>query len=308
MRWATFRSGEGVRVGLVLGERIHALEPGVQPLDLLGDDGELLAKAGQQAATNPRDVFDLSAVRLLPPLPRPTSVRDFYSFEQHVKTARERRGHPMSPVWYEEPVFYFGSPTAVVGANDPIPMPPGSSELDFELELCAIVGKGGRDLTSAEAEKCIAGYAIFNDWSARDHQRREWALTVGPAKGKDSASTFGPFLVTPDEIESYRSGYGYNLAMTARVNGVEYSRASWADIYWSFGEMLAVASRGADLVPGDVIASGTCGTGCILELALVHGADRYPYLTIGDEVELSVERIGTIKNRIVPGAKPIPVR
>ncbi len=152
-------------------------------------------------------------------------------------------------------------------------MPPGSAELDYELEVAAVVGMGGADLDPEVAERSIAGYCVMNDWSARDIQRREMKLSMGPVKGKDFATSLGPVFVTPDELEDTRRDKSFDLAMTATVNGVEYSRASLADIYWSFGEMLAYASRGTRIETGDVIGSGTCGTGCILELSLVHGVD-----------------------------------
>ena len=167
---------------------------------------------------------------------------------------------------------------------------------------------GGSDLDPGSAERHIAGFAVMNDWSARDLQRREMKLSLGPAKGKDFATSLGPFLVTPDELEPYRKGRAFDLAMTASVNGVEYSRASLADIYWSFGEMLAYASRGTTLVPGDVIGSGTCGTGCILELSLVHGEEAYPWLKPGDEVVLEVERLGRLPNRVTEGRPLEPLR
>jgi 2-keto-4-pentenoate hydratase/2-oxohepta-3-ene-1,7-dioic acid hydratase in catechol pathway len=229
-------------------------------------------------------------------------VRDFYAFEQHVKTARRRRGLDMEPDWYELPVFYFSNPYAVVGPDDDVAVAPGSSEMDYELEVAAVVGRAGADLDPADAEAHIAGYCVMNDWSARDVQRREMKLSMGPVKGKDFATSLGPMLVTPDELETSRRGRAFDLTMMARVNGTEYSRASLADIYWSFGEMIAYASRGTRVEPGDVIGSGTCGTGCILELSLVHGAEAYPWLRLGDVVELEVERLGVLRNRIVPGA------
>src|SRR5919198_752694 len=173
-------------------------------------------------------------------------------------------------------------------------VPPGSSELDFELEVAAVVGRGGSDLDPEEAEGHIAGFCVMNDWSARDIQRREMKLSMGPVKGKDFATSLGPALTTPDELEPYRKDKAYDLTMTASVNGREYSRASLADIHWSFGEMLAYASRGTRLVPGDVIGSGTCGTGCILELSLVHGEDAYPWLQVGDQIVLEVEHLGRL--------------
>ncbi len=310
MRWTTFRllNSDVDRVGLVVGDQIHALEAGLALLDLLGDDGERLRRVGEQVMRNPVEVFPLRDVRLRPPIPRPPTVRDFYAFEQHVRAARQRRGLDMDPDWYRLPVFYFSNPYATIGPDDDVPVPPGCQELDFELEVAAIVGRGGSDLDPAQAERCIAGFTILNDWSARDLQRREMRLSLGPVKGKDFATSLGPFLVTTDELEPYRKDRAYDLTMTARVNGVEYSRASLADIYWSFGEMLAYASRGTRIEPGDVVGSGTCGTGCILELSLVHGAEAYPWLKPGDEVQLSVDRLGTLKNRVVEGSALRPVR
>jgi 2-keto-4-pentenoate hydratase/2-oxohepta-3-ene-1,7-dioic acid hydratase in catechol pathway len=308
MRWATFRIADAERVGLVLNERIHALRPGDRLIDLLGDDGERLASAGDLATNDPFEVYDLDAATLLAPVPNPPSVRDFYAFEQHAKTARKGRGLEMDPDWYELPVFYFTNPAAVVGSGAEVAIPPGSSELDYELEVAAVVGMGGSDLDPEAAERHIAGFCVMNDWSARDLQRREMKLSLGPAKGKDFATTLGPFLVTPDELEPCRAGRSFSLAMRAEVNAREYSRGSLADVYWSFGEMLAYASRGTRLVPGDVIGSGTCGTGCILELSLVHGPEEYPWLQPGDEVVAEVEHLGRLVNRVVEGRPLRPLR
>jgi 2-keto-4-pentenoate hydratase/2-oxohepta-3-ene-1,7-dioic acid hydratase in catechol pathway len=309
MRWATFLDVDGAeRVGVVSGDEVLALEPRVGLLDLLGDDGERMASAGSAALASPAEVFPLASVRLLAPVPRPPSVRDFYAFEQHVRTARQRRGLEMDPDWYELPVFYFSNPAAIVGPGEEVAVPPGTSELDFELEVAAIVGRGGSDLDPEEAESHIAGFCVMNDWSARDIQRREMKLSMGPVKGKDFTTTLGPYMVTRDELEPYRKDRAYDLVMTASVNGKEYSRASLAEIYWSFGEMLAYASRGTRLVPGDVIGSGTCGTGCILELSLVHGSEVYPWLQPGDEVALAVEQLGRIQNKVVEGRPLKPLR
>jgi 2-keto-4-pentenoate hydratase/2-oxohepta-3-ene-1,7-dioic acid hydratase in catechol pathway len=307
MRWASFLDANArERVGLVVDDRIHALEPGLRLIDLLGDDG--LEAAGERAADDPAEILSLEDTRLLAPVSRPPSVRDFYAFEQHVKTARQRRGLEMDPDWYELPVFYFSNPAAVLGPYADVAVPPGSEQLDFELEVGAVVELGGSDLTPDEAERHIAGFCVMNDWSARDIQRREMKLSMGPVKGKDFATSLGPFLVTPDELEPFRKGRAYDLAMTASVNGREYSRASLADIYWSFGEMLAYASRGTTLLPGDVIGSGTCGTGCILELSLVHGEEEYPWLHPGDEVTLEVEHLGRLTSRVVEGSALKPLR
>jgi 2-keto-4-pentenoate hydratase/2-oxohepta-3-ene-1,7-dioic acid hydratase in catechol pathway len=303
MRWSTFcpRESKSDRIGLVVGEAIHALEPGIALIDLLGDDGERLAAAGERALGSPAEVFALSDVRLRPPIPRPPTFRDFYAFEHHVRTARQRRGLDMDSEWYRIPVFYFSNPHVMIGPEDEVSAPPDGHEFDFELEVAAIVGRGGSNLDPTEAERCIAGFTVLNDWSVRDVQRREMRLGLGPAKGKDFATSLGPFLVTPDELEPYRKDRAYDLLMTAKVNGKECSRASLAEIYWSFGDMLAHASRGTRIEPGDVVGSGTCGTGCIMELSLVHGEPAYPWLKPGDEVELSVEHLGTLRNWVAEG-------
>lgn len=304
MRWVTYRHADSRedRTGLVVGENVHGLEHGASLIGMLGDDGTRLAQAAERAHREPFEVVALDSVQLCAPIPQPPAVRDFYAFEQHVRTARERRGLGMDPDWYELPVFYFSNPHGVVGPDADVPIAPGSQEMDYELEVAAIVGRGGADLDPRDAEDHIAGFCVMNDWSARDVQRREMKLSLGPAKGKDFATSLGPMMVTPDELASARRDRSYDLTMTASVNGTEYSRASLGDIYWSFGEMLAYASRGTRITPGDVIGSGTCGTGCILELSLVHGGDRYPWLQPGDVVELTVERLGTLRNRVVSGA------
>ncbi|MFN2589159.1 MAG: fumarylacetoacetate hydrolase family protein [Actinomycetota bacterium] len=308
MRWATFLDAGGERVGLVDGDAVLPLEPGVRLLDLLGDDGERLSSAAAVARSGVFDSVAVADIHLLAPIPRPPSVRDFYAFEQHVKTARQRRGLEMDPDWYELPVFYFTNPAAITGPNDDVAVPPGSSALDYELEVAAIVGRRGSDLDPDEAEHHIAGFCVMNDWSARDLQVREMKQSLGPAKGKDFATAIGPYIVTPDELEQYRKARAYDLTMTASVNGREYSRASLAEIYWSFGEMLAYASRGTSIEPGDVIGSGTCGTGCILELSMVHGQDLYPWLQTGDEVVLEVEHLGRLASRVVEGSPLKPLR
>lgn len=310
MRWATYRhpGEQDDRVGIVVGTQIYGLEPGRGLLDLLREDFDRLRAAGERAMADPAEVVPLAAVRLRPPVPYPPTVRDFYAFEQHVRTSRQTRGLDMDPEWYEFPVFYFSNPYAILGPDDEVPVPPGCQELDFELEVAAIIGRSGADLDPEQAEAYIAGFTIMNDWSARDLQRREMRLGLGPVKGKDFATSLGPFLVTRDELDPYRKDRAYDLTMTAKVNGKEYSRASLAEIYWSFGEMLAHASRATRIEPGDVIGSGTCGTGCILELSLVHGKEAYPWLKPGDEVELSVEHLGTLKNRVVAGRPLRPLR
>jgi 2-keto-4-pentenoate hydratase/2-oxohepta-3-ene-1,7-dioic acid hydratase in catechol pathway len=302
MRFVTFEQAVGgERAGVLADDSVLPLPAGVGLVDLLGDDGSALREAGERALSGANgDPLRLGDLRLLAPLPRPPTIRDFYAFEQHVATARRNRGLEMDPDWYELPVFYFTNPYAVVGPEAEVRAAPGSERLDFELEVAAVVGRGGANLTPGEAAGRIAGFTIMNDWSARDVQMREMRLSMGPVKGKDFATSLGPYLVTPDELEDARKANAYDLEMSATVNGEEYSRASLADIFWSFEEMLAYASRGTRVAPGDVIGSGTCGTGCILELSLTHGSEAYPWLEPGDVVELSVARLGTLRNVVAP--------
>jgi fumarylacetoacetate (FAA) hydrolase len=231
------------------------------------------------------------------PIPEVASIRDFYAFEQHVKTCRQQRGLGMPPEWYRVPVFYFSNPAGVIGPDDPVFAPRGSQALDYELELACVIGQECRDLPDDDrALSSVAGFTIMNDWSARDLQRLEMAVGLGPSKGKDFATSLGPELVTFDELQDlYRDGR-LSLEMSASVNGRALSRGNAGSMYWTWPQLLAHASRDARLQPGDVIGSGTIGTGCILELTpeAVGG-----WLQPGDVVELTVERLGTLRNRVV---------
>jgi 2-keto-4-pentenoate hydratase/2-oxohepta-3-ene-1,7-dioic acid hydratase in catechol pathway len=321
MRWATYRPAnqakDDVRVGVVEGDALFGLESGVRLIDLLGDDGERLSRAGERARRDPADVSPLAQAILLPPIPQPPTVRDSSSFEDHHLSAvafHKRSGINRvaadgSDSWYELPTFYFGNANGLIGHDAEIIAPHYSRELDFELEVCAVVGREGRNLDPVEAEKHIAGYTIFNDWSARDLQRDETARSpVGPAKGKDFGISLGPFLVTPDELEDRRKDHGFDLKMTSWVNGQPYSSGNWASVHWSFGELLSFASRNVRLAPGDVMAAGTVGTGCILELSGLHGSERYPWLKAGDEVVLEIERLGRLRNRVAIDTPIAPIR
>lgn len=276
-----------------------------EALDDWGRCAPLLRTLAQAAGGLKRDVardgdrpavLPLDGVQLLPPVPRPPSFRDFYAFEQHVRTARAHRGLDMVAEWYEFPVFYFSNPAAMLGHGAPLAPPPDTAELDFELEIGAVIGRACRDLDAADAESAIAGYCVLNDWSARDLQRAEMKVGLGPAKGKDFATGLGPWLTTPDEIADRRAGKGYDLAMVARRNGAEISRGNWRDLHWSFGEMLARASRGVTLHPGDVIGSGTVGTGCILELRPERAGG---WLRPGDVLELEIEGLGVLAATVI---------
>jgi 2-keto-4-pentenoate hydratase/2-oxohepta-3-ene-1,7-dioic acid hydratase in catechol pathway len=308
MRWATIETAGGPAVALAVGESLHVARGVARLLDLLGDDGSRLAAAGDAARDDPAAVVPLAGAALLAPIPVPPSIRDFMAFEEHVVNARRAAGAEMDPDWYELPVFYFTNPAAVHGPGVDVAVPPGCHAFDYELEVAAVVGREGADLAPDEAESYIAGYTILCDWSARDLQMREMQQRLGPAKGKDSATSLGPWFVTPDELADRRSGSGFDLAMTATVNGRTYTEGNWKAVYWSFGQLISYASRGTRVVPGDVFGSGTVGRGCVLELSTVYSAGEYPWLAPGDEVSLSIERLGTLTNRIAAGREPIPLR
>lgn len=240
-------------------------------------------------------------ITLLSPVPFPRTIRDFYAFEQHVKTARALRGLDMIPEWYDHPVFYYSNPGCVYGTDEDVPFPRGSNEVDFELEIACVIGKPGRDIPADEANSYIAGYLILNDWSARDTWRNfESKLSMGPAKSKDFANSLGPYLVTPDELEDRREGSGaetrYNLSMSAKVNGKELSRGNANTLTHTFAAMIEWASTDVWLRPGDVLGSGTVGTGCILEL---RPENTGGWLKPGDTVEMEIEKLGVLRNRLV---------
>ncbi|MGW1780008.1 fumarylacetoacetate hydrolase family protein [Streptomyces sp. NPDC002143] len=297
MRIASYLHEGRRRCGVVEDTVVRALPDGVPPLEAVG--------AHPVGAAVP-----LSEVRLLPPLQPPT-VRDFVTFEEHVEGVRRSvdgaSGVPEQ--WYAAPTFYFTNPYAVYGPFDDIPLPPGSQVLDFELEVAAVIGKEGRDLTPEQARDHILGYTVLNDWSARDLQSAEMRVGLGPCKGKDTATTLGPYLVTADELEKYRDADGFlRLALTAEVNGEVVGEDLLSHMSWTFEEMVAYASRGTAVRPGDVLGSGTCGNGgCLAELWGVRGEQSPPPLRPGDTVTLTVEGIGTVSNTVVAGVDPVPL-
>jgi 2-keto-4-pentenoate hydratase/2-oxohepta-3-ene-1,7-dioic acid hydratase in catechol pathway len=308
MRFVTVVEPEGLRAGLVVQDHVLLFPPRTSMLDLLGEPDGLLA-AGDRVTRAPAAVLRLDDARLAAPVPRPPTVRDFMVFESHVEGVSLLMGHGGTPVdeWYEAPVFYFTNPYAVVGPHDDVPVPPGCQVLDFELEVAAVIGRSGRDLSMTDAEDHIAGYVVMNDWSARDLQSAEMRTHLGPVKGKDTATTLGPALVTADELAPYRRGETFDLGMTVSVNGELIGGDRLTSMAWSFPAMVSYASRGTWVHPGDVLGSGTCGGGCLAELWGRAGRDAHPPLQIGDVVTMTVEQIGTIRNVVVAGVAPLPV-
>jgi 2-keto-4-pentenoate hydratase/2-oxohepta-3-ene-1,7-dioic acid hydratase in catechol pathway len=310
MRWATFRTSTHTTplTGLVRDRTVHALPPTQTLVDVIADGDEGQAAAAELALAQPFAVFELDAVTLSAPIPRPPSVRDFMAFENHYVTSMAALGVPTNPLYYRQPVFYFSNPAAIQGPNDDVRIAPGSHSLDYELEVAAVIGRSGGNLSPDRAEDHIAGYTVLCDWSARDLQEAEMTFAIGPAKAKDTATSLGPYLVSRDELAPHATGNGYDLAMTARVNGEQYSSGNWSSLYWPFADLIAYASRGTTLLPGDVIGAGTVGTGCIIELSRVHGSDRFPYLVEDDEVELTIAQLGSIRATVRRGEELIPLR
>jgi fumarylacetoacetate (FAA) hydrolase len=246
---------------------------------------------------------------LLAPVPHPSSCRDGYAFRQHVASARRNRKLDMIPEFDSYPIFYFTNHNAIQGPGEITCMPDHFEKLDFELEAAVVIGKKGRNISAAEADDYIAGYMIMNDMSARTLQMEEMLLNLGPAKGKDFSTVIGPWLVTPDELEAYKVsakpghvGNAYNLSMKCWVNGVEVSSGSVADMDWTFAEIIERCAYGVDILPGDVIGSGTVGTGCFLELngtGLLNDPSFKPqWLQEGDVVEMEITGLGRLSNTI----------
>ncbi|PPK98847.1 2-keto-4-pentenoate hydratase/2-oxohepta-3-ene-1,7-dioic acid hydratase in catechol pathway [Kineococcus xinjiangensis] len=309
MRLARVEAPGGRFSGVVVGgpgeEVVHALPGGTTVLDLAAA-GLDAAREAAAAARRSSPAVPLSAVRLLPPL-EPPSVRDFVAFEEHVegvvRSVGGGSGGTVPDAWYEAPTFYFANPHSLIGAHDDVAVPPGCTVLDFELEVAAIVGAAGTNLSPAQARQHVFGYTVFNDWSARDLQGREMRVGLGPAKGKDFATTLGPWVVTADELEDFRDSDGHlALELTAEVDGRRVGHDLLSNAGWTFEEMVAYASRGTWVRPGDVLGSGTCGNGgCLAELWGRAGAQEPPPLAPGNRVRLHVEGIGAVENLVVAG-------
>jgi len=310
MKWVTYQDDDGVRAGVLSGDAIHAMPAGVTLLDLIGRGADGLAQAGEDAQRSPAAVVPLGEVRLMAPIPRPPSIRDSLCFLDHMRNCQAAlgAGRVLADTWYRIPAFYFACPATVLGPYDDAPMAPGSAWQDFELEIAAVIGTGGRDLTVEEAERAIIGYTIFNDWSARDLQRMESQLGIGQGKGKDGGVTLGPYLVTPDELEPYRRDGKLDLRVTALVNETVIGSGSTAQMDWNFGEVVSYASRGVPLAPGDVIGSGTVPTCTLVEHLNPAELESFPgWLHDGDVVTLRVQGLGETRQTVRASSAPCPL-
>jgi 2-keto-4-pentenoate hydratase/2-oxohepta-3-ene-1,7-dioic acid hydratase in catechol pathway/glyoxylase-like metal-dependent hydrolase (beta-lactamase superfamily II) len=309
MRWVTYEDADGERTGLLADDVIHPMPPGVTLLELIALGAAGLQEAGENALRSPHTV-PLDGVTLRAPIPRPPSIRDSLCFLDHMRNCQAAMGagRVLKDAWYRIPAFYFACPATVLGPYDDAPMAPGSAWQDFELEIAAVIGIAAKDLSVDDAEQAIIGYTIFNDWSARDLQQLEGQLGIGQAKGKDSGVTLGPYLVTPDELESYRRDGKLCLEVTALVNDAVIGSGSTGTMDWSFGEVISYASRGVMLTPGDVFGSGTVPTCTLVEH--LTGPQFPGWLHDGDVVTLRVQGLGETRQTVrhTPAPHRLPPR
>ena len=306
MKLVSYRQNGNINLGNLENNMIYELhvldtEIADNMQDFL-EGGENQFSLAKTAIENGTPTISKSNVELISPVPNPPSVRDAYAFRQHVETARRNRGLDMIPEFDEIPIFYFTNHHAVFGEGDFPVRQRHTEKLDFELECAAVIGKEGRDISTSDADEFIIGFMIMNDFSARALQMQEMKLNLGPAKGKDFGSSFGPWLVTKDELENYRqsspNGDRYNLKMKAYVNGIQVSEDTLANMTWTFAQIIERVSYGVNIFPGDIIGSGTCGTGCFLELNGSKITDNQ-WLKTDDTVSLTIETLGKLTNKIV---------
>lgn len=310
MRWVTYEGANGDRVGVVSDGQIYALPAGTALIDLLADGLEELLAVGEQALRFPDETVALNAVTLRAPIPKPPAVRDALCYFDHLRNIQEGLGvgRLLNQTWYEIPAFYFCCPSTILGPYEDVPMAPGSAWQDFELEIAAVIGKGGKDLTISEAEEAIIGYTIMNDWSARDLQLHERALAIGLAKGKDSGITLGPWLVTADELRPHQRNGRLDLEVTALVNERVIGSGSTAQMDWTFGEVISFASRGVPLSPGEIFGSGTVPTCTLFEhLTLAEPASFAGWLKPEDVVTLRIDGIGETRQSLRATPDPVPL-
>lgn len=323
MKFVSFKStADEERIGLYVDGRVYDVRENARLIKLslpstmseFLDGGERLmdrARRLEEEILSGSVDLVVQNYKPLAPVPRPTSCRDAYAFRQHVEAARRNRGVDMIPEFDQFPIFYFTNHNSIIGEGDCVVEIDHLQKLDFELEAAVVIGKRGRNIASEKADSYIAGYTIMNDFSARLLQMEEMKLNLGPAKGKDFATAIGPWLVTPDELsdKEIRGTYGlrHDLRMTARHNGTLISDGNMKDMTFTFAEIIERCAYGADIFPGDVIGSGTVGTGCYLELngtrvreAKGQGHSYEPvWLQPGDKIELEIERLGVLSNTIV---------
>jgi fumarylacetoacetate (FAA) hydrolase len=320
MKFVTYKNQHATEVGIIVNNQIYPLNqidnqiPSKMSDMLLDWDNQLQRSKEVESQILSGKHLELAtaleSAELLAPVPNPTSCRDGYAFRQHVAAARRNRGVPMIAEFDQYPIFYFTNHNAIMGPGEIPCMPDHFQKLDFELEVAVVLGKRGRNVKAENADDYIAGFMIMNDMSARTLQMEEMLLNLGPAKGKDFSTVIGPWLVTPDELEAYKIpakpghvGNSYDLKMSCHVNGIQVSAGSVGDMDWTFAEIIERCAYGADIFPGDVIGSGTVGTGCFLELngtGLLNDPNFKPqWLQAGDIVTMDITGLGHLSNAIV---------
>ena len=305
MKLVSYNQNGKINLGALINDMIyelHALDSQIaNNMEEFLEGGEKQLSLAKTAVENGTVTIACNDVKLVSPVPTPPSVRDAYAFRQHVATARRNRGLDMIPEFDEIPIFYFTNHHAVFGEGDFPVRKRHTEKLDFELECAAVIGKKGRDIPVKDADNYIAGFMIMDDFSARGLQMQEMKLNLGPAKGKDFGSSFGPWLVTKDELENYKlsssEGDRYNLKMKASINGIQVSEDTLSNMTWTFAQIIERVSYGVDIFPGDIIGSGTCGTGCFLELNGSKITDNQ-WLSPDDSVSLEIEALGQLTNKI----------
>jgi 2-keto-4-pentenoate hydratase/2-oxohepta-3-ene-1,7-dioic acid hydratase in catechol pathway len=320
MKFVTFRNEKGqVKAGWIKGDGVvdmHLVSAAALPesmLEFIDNNEEYFAIINSRGLEDAAATDKLSEVRLLAPLPNPRSFRDYIGFEMHMLNASKSFGHKIGEAWYEMPIFYFTNHHAIYGHDDEIRQPLKETKLDIELEIACIIGKKGKDISMEKADSHIFGYTIFNDWTARAIQKREMEIPLGPHKGKDFANAVGPCIVTADEMEQYRvpfsdsffeaplrvpavKGDRFDLKMTSRINGKTICEGNYKTVYFNFAQMIERASENnVTLMPGDILGSGTVGWGSLIE----NNFTVHRPLEPGDVVELEIEGIGVLKNKVV---------
>ena len=304
MPWATVRREGRERLGLVVGDEVILAGDRLSMLDLVETSPAAMSSFADEVRRTSTDIVPLSQVCLAAPVPRPPSIRDALCFLEHMRGCMRALGRSpdLPEVWDHVPAFYFANPANVYGPYDDVAIAPGSAWFDYELEIGAVVGPGGRDLDPAHAEDHIVGYTFYCDWTARDLQMDDLAQGLGQAKGKDSGTTLGPWLVTADEVADSLVNGELALKVAVSVNGEQVAAGNTADMDWSFGEVVAFCSRGVDLRPGDVIGSGTIPGGCLFEHLGGDPAAYDRWLKAGDVVSLCGPELGRTEQTIVAGA------
>lgn len=320
MKLVTFKNKEGVsKAGWLKDEGVvdmNLISNGKLPADMLSfidNHSAYFSIIKELKLEDAAPTHSLSEVKLLAPLPNPKSFRDYIGFEMHMLNASRSFGHTIGEAWYDMPIFYFTNHHEIYGPDDEIKRPVKETKLDIELEMAVIIGKKGKDIKAEEANDYIFGYTIFNDWTARAIQKKEMEIPLGPHKGKDFANAIGPCIVTKDEMEQYRvpfsasyfeaplrvpaaKGDRFDLKMTSRINGQTICEGNYKTIHYNFAQMMERASENnVTLYPGDILGSGTVGWGSLIE----NNFEVHRPLEPGDVVELEIEGIGVLRNRVV---------